>query len=474
MLSKPIRVLVPPLSRRTFLRRSAVAGAAVSLVPSGVIVAADDRPTPATRLSLAGVGVGGVGFGQLQECEKAGFQITALCDVDDAYARKAYDHWPQARRYRDFREMLAAEGDRVDAVYVGTPDHTHALITLAALRRRKHVCCVKPLTRTLDEGRVLLEAARKAGVATQMTAAPNTSEAACRTVEWVQAGLLGEVREVHVWTNRPVWPQGMERPPGEDPVPPTLDWKLWLGPAAPRPFKQAWPEGHHALTQLKAAVDWVRQYRGVYHPFNFRGWWDFGTGALGDMGCHHFNTILRALGLAQPASVSASATKLLPETAPLASIVTYDFPARGPQPPVRVVWYDGGLLPPRPPELADQPMPEEGAIYVGSQGKLLYSWQGPQWLTPALKTRADAVPKTLPRRPGTWKEWHEACRGGEPAGCAFEWAVPLTAVVLLGNIAIRTGRRLAWDAQAMRFPNHPPADAFVKEPYHNGWSLDQV
>jgi predicted dehydrogenase len=463
------------ISRRQFLRQAAFVGAAASVVPSGVVRAADGRPTPATALSLAGVGVGGVGFGQLKECEKAGFHITALCDVDNTYAKKAFDQWPQARRYRDFRDMLTAEGDRVDAVYVGTPDHTHALITLAALRRKKHVCCVKPLTRTMDEGRVILEAARSARVATQMTAAPNTSEPACRTAEWIQAGILGPVREVHVWTNRPVWPQGMERPAGEDPVPTNLDWKLWLGPAPMRPFKENWPEGHHALTQLKAAVDWVRQYRGVYHPFNFRGWWDFGTGALGDMGCHHFNTIFRALKLTQPSSVSASATKLMPETAPLASIATYDFAARGELPPARVVWYDGGLLPPRPPEMGDLSMPEEGAIYIGSEGKLLYSWEGPRLLAPGAKARAEAVPKTLPRRPGTWIEWHEACRGGEPAGCHFEWAVPLTSMVLLGNIAIRlAGKRLEWDAEAMRFPNHPAANSFLKETYHNGWSLEKA
>jgi len=442
------------------------------IVPATVLGHAGATPA-SQRPALAGIGVGGVGFGQLQELEAAGFQIVALCDVDDVFARKAYDRWPQARKYRDFRELLQAEGNRVDAVYCGTPDHTHALIVIAALRSGKHVCCVKPLTRTVHEGRVLLAAARQAGRATQMTAAPHSTEEPRRLNEWLDAGLLGAVREVHLWTNRPVWPQGMLRPPGDDPVPASLDWNLWLGPAPARPFKDRWPAGHYALAQLKANPDWIAQYNGVYHPFNFRGWWDFGTGALGDMGCHHFNPVVRALKLGPPLRIEATATKVTPETAPLASIVTYDFAARAGLPPVRLVWYDGGLQPPRP-HGWDQPLPEEGALYVGDQGQLLYSWGGPKLLSPTLAAKARDIPKTLPRRPGTWGEWYQACTGGEPACCAFDWAVPLTEIVLLGNIAVRTGKSLDWDPAAMKFTNHAPANAFLKEPYHNGWSLESA
>lgn len=459
-----------PVSRRGFLSSAAAAWAAVSIVPASVL-GADGQAPPSRKVRLAGVGVGGVGFGQLQECEQAGFQIAALCDVDDLYGKKAYDKWPQARRYRDYREMLESEGDRIDAVYCGTPDHTHALITLAALRRKKHVCCVKPLTRTIHEGRVLREAARQAGVATQMTAAPNTGDAACRTCEYIEAGLLGAVREVHIWSNRPVWPQGMDRPEGEDPVPHTLDWKLWLGPAPLRPFKAVWLPGHHALTQLKASVDWVKNYNGVYHPFNFRGWWDFGTGALGDMGCHHFNTVFRALKLTHPRWVSATSTKVLTETAPLASIVTYEFAEREGMAPVRIIWYDGGLQPPRPVGF-DEAMPEEGTLYLGDEGKLLYSWNGLKLLPESRETTAKQIRKTLPRRAGTWPEWFEACSGGEPAGCHFELAVPLTELVLLGNIALRTGKRLEWDGGQARFTNYDSANGFVKEAYHNGWTLE--
>lgn len=460
------------ISRRGFLARSAASAAAFTVIPSR-LAGADESRSPNSRLALAGVGVGGVGFGQLKECAEAGFQIVALCDVDDSYAKKAYDHWPQARRYRDFREMLAAEGDRIDAVYCGTPDHTHALIVLAALRRRKHVCCVKPLTRTVHELRLVVKTAREAGVATQVTAAANTSEPACRACEWIASGALGDVRELHAWSNRPVWPQGMTRPPGEDPVPKDLDWKLWLGPAALRPFKGNWPADSPALAQMNLK-DWNPGIEAVYHPFNFRGWWDFGTGALGDMGCHHFNTPFRALQLGSPARIYASATRVFAESAPLASIVTYDFPARDAQPPLRAVWYDGGLRPATPRHLEGRPLPDEGTLYVGEKGALLHTWAGLQVFPEALGKRLETVPRMLPRRRGTWGEWAEACRGGESAGCNFKWAEPLTEIVLLGNIAIRTGKLLEWDAARGSFTNSPEANRQLHDDYQNGWSLEAV
>jgi predicted dehydrogenase len=451
-----------PFTRRHFLRVAGVAWAAVHFIPARVFGAN-------SRLSLAGVGVGGVGFPQLRDCEKAGFQIAALCDVDDVYAKKAFDKWPQARRYRDFREMLRAEGDKIDAVYCGTPDHTHAVITLAALRRKKHVCCVKPLTRTIHENRVVVEAARKTGVATQVTAQANTSDSACRTCELIAAGAIGAVREVHVWSNRPLWPQGMTRPTGEDPVPASFDWKLWLGPAPLRPFKDKWPDGSYALEQVKAAGKNGPHSKGVYHPWNFRGWWDFGTGALGDMGCHYLNTPFRALKLTHPIRVQASSTKVFAETAPLAAMVTYEFPARGEMPPVRVTWYDGGLKPPALSLFNDRP-PDGGALYFGDEAWLL----GSTILPRSRAARAESVPKTLPRRGGTWVEWFEACKGGEAAGCNFDWTGPLTEAVLLGNIAIRAGKPLEWDAARAKFTNDEAANALVSEAYQNGWSLDAV
>lgn len=458
-------------SRRDFLRATGAtaAWATVSFVPASLLGAAGASPNGKVR--LAGVGVGGVGHGQLQECEKAGFEIAALCDVDQDYAKKTFDRFPNARRYRDFREMLESEGDKIDAVYCGTPDHTHALITLAALKRKKHVCCVKPLTRTIHELRVIAEAARKAGTATQVTAAANTDEHGCRTCEWVGAGVIGAVRELHLWSNRPVWPQGMERPAGADTVPKDLDWDLWLGPAPRRPFKGHWPEGHPAIREMNLK-DWNPGIQAVYHPFNFRGWWDFGTGALGDMGCHHFNTPFRALRLGAPVRVQASATKVFDESAPLASVVTYDFPERPGFAPLRAYWYDGGLRPPAPLDWGAQPWPSEGTLYVGEKGYLLSGWGDLKLGPEPVAKRGEAVPKTLPRRPGTWKEWFEACNGGEPAGCNFNLAEPLTEVVLLGNIAIRSGKPLEWDSAKLSFSNAPEANKFIQEHYENGWKLD--
>ena len=457
------------VTRRQFLAGASVAAlAGISIVPSHVL-GADDQPAPSERLNLAGVGIGGVGHGQLQELEKAGFRIAALCDVDEVYAKKTFDIWPQARRYRDFREMLETEADKIDAVYVGTPDHSHASITLAALRKKKAVVCVKPLTRTVQELRVVTEAVRKAGVATQVTAAPNTDETACRTCELIGAGAIGQVREVHIWSNRPWWPQGMRRPPGADAIPATLDWKLWLGPAPERPFKDVWPGDALEMAQINAYRNGIGLSRGVYHPFNFRGWWVFGTGALGDMGCHHFNTPFRALQLGYPITIQATASRLFEETAPLASMVTYDYPARAGMPPVRVIWYDGGLKPATPRQLGDQPLGDEGVIYVGDEGKML----GRDILDPAREKKFKDVPKTLERRGGTWKEFMEACKGGQKAGCNFDWAGPLTETVLLGNAAIRREKCLAYDATAMKFTNDEKANLYLAADYRNGWKLEE-
>lgn len=450
------------MSRRRFLRNTSGSLAVLAVVPPQWL-GGQRQTAPGDTLRLAGIGVGGVGFGQLGGCEKAGFAIVALCDVDDVYAKRAYDKWPQARRYRDFREMLDAESDRIDAVYIGTPDHTHAVATVAALGKGKHVCCVKPLTRTIHESRTVVAAAREAGVATQVTASPNSGEAGCRTCELIWAGAIGPVREVHVWSNRPLWPQGMARPDGQDQVPDTLDWDLWIGPAPERPFKADWPEDALPLKQVKPN----RPRSAVYHPWNFRGWWDFGTGALGDMGCHHLNIPRRALKLGHPTSVHATSTKVLPESAPLASIVTWDFPAREDMPPVRVVWYDGGLKPPAPPEMADRPLPGEGTLYVGEEGKML----GPGILSEDRAKQFESTPKTLERRPGIWDEWAQACKGGQPASCSFDWAGPLAELVLVGNIAIRTGKKLDWDGEDMRFANDEEANQYLRESYREGWSL---
>ena len=450
------------VTRRQILRGAALLTTAAAIVPRHVLGGPGQTP-PSAKPTLVGIGVGGVGFGQMKACDAAGFQVVGLCDVDDVYAKKAFDQWPQARRYRNYREILKVEKD-VDAVYIGTPDHTHAVICLAALEAGKHVCCVKPLTRTVKELRKVVRVAREKGVATQVTASPNTSNEACRTCELIGAGAIGTVREVHIWSNRPLWPQGMQRPAGEDPVRSTFDWDLWLGPAAVRPFKAEWPEGHYAVAQVKANRS---AQRAVYHPWNFRGWWDFGTGALGDMGCHHVNTPYRALNLTHPTAVEASATIAFPESAPLASIVTYDYPEQDGRGPVRLVWYDGGLKPLRPKVLDGANYPSEGTMYVGDEGVMLGSTvypldRGKKFLD---------TPQTLPRRPGTWGEWIEAVRGGEPGGCNFDWAERITEFVLLGNLALRTDKPLSWDSAADRFTNNEDANAMLHQEYREGWVL---
>jgi len=452
-------------SRRDFIRTVAPIIAGITVVPRHVLGGAGRIP-PSETIQVAGIGIGGVGHGQITSISRqAGTRIAFLCDVDDVYAKRTYDRFPKAKTYRDYREMLNAEDDKIDAVYCGTPDHTHTVISLAALRKGKHILCVKPLTRTIHENRLLVQEAKKAGVATQVTASSNTTDSACRLCEMIWDGAIGDVREAHVWSNRPLWPQGMLRPPGQDEIPSTLDWDLWIGPAPMRPFIAEWSKEDMALHQVKASRN---PNPAVYHPWNFRGWWDFGTGALGDMGCHHFNHVFKALKLRYPTKISASASKVFDETAPLASIVTYDFPAREGMPPLRLVWYDGGLKPPRPAELeSGRELPDSGNMYIGDKGIILENR-----IIPESKMKAYKLPsKTLKRRSGIWGEWIEAIRGGEPAGCNFDWAGILTEAVLLGNIAIRTNNELQWDSENMKFANNDKANKYKNPPYRLGWTL---
>ena len=458
------------LTRRGILG-GAAALAGITIVPRHVL-GGPGKTAPSDKPSVAGVGIGGVGHGQIQACAAAGFNVTVLCDVDDVLADRTARKFPQARRYRDFRKMLAAEGDKIDAVYCGTPDHTHALISMAALKAGKHVLTVKPLTRTIWEGRMLADAATKAGVMTQMTASAASTESGCKICEMVWDGIIGDVTEVHIWSNRPLWPHGMERPKDSDPVPKTFDWDLWLGPAAKRPFVKKWPASSLALAQ----VNRFRPRPDVYHTWNFRGWYDFGTGALGDMGCHHWNTPWRALKLGHPTAVSATSTKIMAESWPLASIVTYEFPARAGMVPLRAVWYDGGIQPPPPVELEPgRKMPRDGIIYRGTKGVMLASGaSGIPRLLPETRMKAYKLPpKTLKRRSGIYGEWYEGVRGGEkPSEHWPDCAVPLTELVLLGCVAVRTGQYLKWDGPNMRFTNSSDANKLVKPDYQNGWKLE--
>ena len=473
-------------NRRAFLR-AAGAGAAAAvgwhIVPRHVL--GRGFVPPSETVGVAGIGVGGQGTGDLKRlAETKAANIVAVCDPDPRRTAALLKQYPSAKAFADYRKMLD-EVKGADGVVVATPDHHHAFASMEAIRRGKHVYCEKPLTHSVWESRRLAEAAREAKVATQMgnqgQAAPDT-RLLCETV-W--SGAIGPIREVHLWTDRPskglfaeYWPQGVDRPTGSPAAPAGMDWDPWVGPAPERAFDPA------------------------YHPFKWRGWWDFGTGALGDIGCHSMDPIFRALKLGHPTSVQASSSRVNKETFPLAATVTYQFPARSADvqatnphvrgltgrdaggvemPPVKLVWYDGGLRPPRPEKLPPgDPMGDNGRLLVGDKGFILgTSPGGRDAVYPAsLRDGRRREPRHLPPSPGHYQEWVDACRGGPAAGSNFDWAGPLTEAVLLGNVALRpelreplTKQRLTWDPAAMRFAELPEAAAFLRREYRAGWTL---
>lgn len=451
------------VSRRSFVKTSAaaVAASAVFQIVPRRAVAGGGEPPPSERLNIAGIGLGARGFGLLQGLA-ADHNVVALCDVDDRTAAEAYRQWPKAARYRDFRKMLESQKD-IDAVTIATPDHLHFVIAMWALKHGKHVYCEKPLTHTIAEARALAKAAGEAKVATQMGNQGNAGEGVRLMQEWIEDGAIGSVREVHAWTNKPVWPQGIGRPTGAPPVPDGLDWDLWLGPVPERPYHPA------------------------YLPFKWRGWWAFGSCVIGDMACHVLNNPWRALNLGLPASVEAYSSGCTAETGPLASMVYFDFPARGEMPPVNVTWYDGGMMPPRPPELEDSRRmgDNEGCLFVGDAGKIICSCYGdnPRIIPEARMKEYERPAKRIPRSPGHGEEWIRACKGGPKAGSHFERAAVLTEVVQLGNVAIRWSAKqhaaktngcpvkLLWDAEAGRVANVPEANRFLQTETRKGWEI---
>jgi predicted dehydrogenase len=442
------------ISRRNFLR-SAAAAAAFTIVPRCVLGGPRNIP-PSEKLNIAGIGVGGQGASDLGNVSSQ--NIVALCDVDFRHAAGTFNRYPNAAKYRDFRVMLDKEDKNIDAVVVATPDHIHAPASMAAIKRGKHVYCEKPLTHSVYEARKVAEAAREHKVATQMGNQGQASENTRLICEYIWDGAIGPVREVHVWTDRPLrglnavyWPQGIDRPEETPPVPDTLDWDLWLGPAPFRPYHPA------------------------YLPFKWRGWWDFGTGALGDIGCHALDPVFRALKLGHPVSVEAVSTLVNNETYPVASVVHYQFPARGDMPAVKLTWYDGGLRPPRPDELEDdRQMGTGGVLFIGDKGKML----GEKLIPEARMNEYGKPPKVLPRSPGHHQEWIEACKGSKPAGSNFDHAGPLAEVVLLGNVALRpelkekmNRTKLLWDGPNLEITNIAEANKFLQRRYRQGWSL---
>ena len=442
-----------PISRRNAVRDIAASTFAFTIVPRHVL--GRGYRAPSDTLNVACIGVGGMGFNDVKGI--ATENVYALCDVDTRNLERAGQTWTKAKRFADFRQMLDREGQNVDAVMVSTPDHTHAAAAMLALKAGKHVYCQKPLARTVGEVRALAaEAARRPKQVTQMGNQGHAGEGIRQIREMVEGGAIGTVQRVEFWTNRPIWPQGMLRPTEMHNVPPTLDWDLWLGPAAERPFHPA------------------------YAHFNWRGWWDFGTGAMGDMACHLMDASFWTLALRYPARVTPESSALFAETAPKMSRITFDFPARNGRPAVTLVWRDGSQYPARPEEYGLErgwvPDQEGGQLWIGDKGTMIAGTYGsdPQVSDPAKQAALVAAPpaKRYPRTEGVYKEWVAAIRGGTQPGSSFAgYAGPLTEMIVLGNLAVRSGRTIELDPDTGVVKTTGIPDEWIMPKYRNGWSL---
>jgi len=457
------------LTRRRFLQNSAVT-ASCFFVPCSVLGAQrkqggkGEKQPPSERLNVAGVGLGARGLGNMEKCD--GANIVALCDVDWRTAATAFDQYPDAAKHKDFRRMLDKEKS-IDAVVISTPDHTHAVIAAEAMKREKHVYVETPLAHDVWEVRELARLADETGVTTQMGNERHSGAGIRRAVEMIWGGGLGSIREVHCWTNRPQWPQGIGRPQAKSPMPTGLDWDLWLGPASERSYDPA------------------------YHPYRWRGWLDFGTGALGAMGCHLLDVAFWGLELgdAKSFSVEAESTGANEETYPEASTIRYRFPARGDLPPVTITWYDGGRQPSCPDGLPYlREVGSNGSIFLGEEHIMMF---GP---TVFGTTPGQVGPRTIPeftkienKRPyqkippvkeGVWtkgnrhiQEWIAACKAGKQPCASFEHSAPLTEMVLLGNVAVLSGEPIEWDSEKLQITNVAEANRFIRREYRQGWSL---
>lgn len=458
---------LPLLSRRRFLQTTGlVSGGALLGFPA--IVRGQNLNS---RINVACIGVGGKGSSDVDDAARCGGTIVGLCDVDAGMLGSKAEKFPDAAKYVDFRKMLEEMKDSIDAVTISTPDHLHGAAAMAAMKLGKHVYCQKPLTQTVFEARELRRVAKEMNLATQMGNQGSSSNGLRRAVEVIQGGVIGNVKELHVWSNRPIWPQGMDRPKGEDAVPESLAWDLWLGPAPVRPY-----------------------LKDVYHPFKWRGWKDFGTGALGDMACHTVNMPFRALKLGYPNVVECElASRLYDETYPLTSRIRFEFPERDGLSPVKFWWYDGAPdaleKPLRPyPDIVSnvsalrRKFPESGCLIIGDKGQVFspddYGSQSLIQLEDETKftqtekhEAAKAVPETIPRSPGHTEEWFEMIKGGAPAYSNFEIGGALTEIILLGCIALRVGEgvKMEWDGPGMRSPNCPEAAQFVQRDERTDW-----
>jgi predicted dehydrogenase len=450
----------PPISRRSFLKTASLASAAVSFP---AIMRSQDgaaKQSPNNKLNIACIGVGGRGRGAVMGLKDENF--VAFCDVDEVRAAQSFKDYPDVPKFSDFRQMLDKMGNQIDAVTVSTPDHSHFPIAMAAMAMGKHVFVEKPMAHTIWEAREMARVAKEKKIATQMGNQGHASEGVRLLKEWVDAGVLGEVREVQSWTNRPigVWPQGTSVVKSPDHskfipvVPPTLNWDVWQGVAP------------------------VRAYDPMFLPFNWRGFWDYGTGALGDMGCHLLDGVHWALQLDAPTHIEAVSAFHNNFTGPNSSMVTFKFPARGFLAPLTLKWYDGGLIPAPPPEMdPTKQLPDNGTLIIGSKATVLATlyYQSVRIIPePKMQELAPSLPaKTIPRVEGGkhFEEWARACKGGPAAGSNFSIASKLTELCLLSNVAVRARRSLEWDATAMKVTNVPEANQFLTKQYRPGFGV---
>ena len=475
------------VSRRNFLKNSSLAVSVTALAGPALL----REQNLNERVAIGVIGADGKGSSDTNDAASCGGDIVALCDVDKSRLEGRGKAFPKAKLYQDYRKMLEEMGRSIDAVTVSTPDHHHAPAAVRAMKMGKHAFVQKPLTQSVYEARTLRQLAKEKKLATQMGNQGSAGPGLRRAVEVIQAGIVGKPHELHVWSNRPIWPQGIDRPQGEDPVPDNLDWDVWIGPAEMRPFKS-----------------------GVYHPFAWRGWRDFGTGALGDMACHTVNMSFRALKLGYPNVVECEeVSDMHPETYPKTSRIRFEFPEREGLPPLKFWWYDGNpqdknsrLL--RPPEeltkeildlmesqkdrqgnVRQRVLPPSGCLIIGDKGKVFspddygsefyllfdntgYKAARGRGTTGELEALRN-IPQTIPRSPGHMQEWFNAIKGGPPAYSNFDIAAYLTEIILLGCIALRVGvgKKLDWDGPNMRAKNAPEASQFVKRVYRKGWEV---
>ena len=419
------------------------------------------------KLNIGVIGLAGMGGSDARRLDQLGENVAALCDVDSNVLEKRGAQYPKAAKYTDFRKMI--EKEKLDGVVVATPDHAHAYISVWAMKHDLHVYCQKPLTQTVHEARVMARVAAETKVVTQMGTQTSADPNNLRQVELIQSGALGEITEVHLATDRPVWPQGYDRPPGEDAVPRGLDWDLWLGPAPVRPYRAAWPKEHtvYSPESWKRFIYQRNPSLPVYHPFTWRGWIEFGSGAMGDIAPHAMNVVFLALDLGAPAAVEVMNTSgMRREMYPEWTIVRFEWPQRGVHPPLRIYWYDGAKRPP-----ADIGGGRGGLVWIGARGSL------PQGRGPFRGLTAEPYPKPPERdwgREEVHKDWVVAVKAGKPAPCHFGYAGPFTEAYQLANVALRVGHRIEWDPLAFRVTNCREANQYLTREYRRGWDLREI